>query len=108
MALVSMAETFDGDHMTQTRDPWAEAADRITALALRLKLHAEEELSEAGVSVGDIGDKVEAAISGAAEALADACHDDAIRQDLRNVGVAIADAVHASLAVAKRSVRPGD
>ena len=103
-----MARAPDAEHMTQTHDAWTEAADRIAALALKLKLHTEEELSEAGVSISDIGDKVGAAISGASEALADACRDDAIRQDLRDAGAAIADAVHASLAGAKRAVRSGD
>ena len=82
---------------TSTNQAWAEAADRLAALALKLKLHTEEELSEAGVSLADIGSKVTEAISGAAEALADACHDEAIRQDLRDVGTALADAVRTSI-----------
>jgi hypothetical protein len=90
--------------MTQTQDHWAEAADRIAALALKLKLHTEEELSEAGVSLQDIAEKVGGAVSSAAEALADACHDQAIRQDLRDAGAAISDAVRASLHAAKRSI----
>ena len=91
--------------MTTTREAWAEVGDRITALALKLKLHAEEELAESGVSLGDVGEKVGAAISSASEALADACEDDAIRQDLRDVGTAISDAVHAAVEGAKRTVR---
>lgn len=93
--------------MTQTNEAWSAAADRIAALALKLKLHTEEELAEAGVSIAEIGEKVGAAISGASEALADACRDEAIRQDLRDAGAAIADAVHASLQGATRAVRPG-
>ena len=94
--------------MTTTQETWAAAADRLAALALKLKLHTEEELADSGVSLADIGDKISAAISGAAEALADACKDEAIRQDLRDAGAAISDAVSSSFESAKRAVRARD
>ena len=92
----------------QPQEAWSVVADRIGALALKLKLHTEEELAQAGVSLSEIGDKLTAAISGAAEALEDACHDDAIREDLRSAGTAISDAIHTSLHGVKRSVRVDD
>ena len=72
---------------------WTEVAEKIEALALKLKLHAEEELASAGVDLPDVADKLSAAITGAAEAIGDAVKDDAIRQDLRDAASSLADAV---------------
>jgi hypothetical protein len=81
-----------------TTQAWTDVADRFAALALKLKLHAEEELAERGVDVGTLADDLGRAVSGAADALADAVHDDAIRQDLRDAGASFRDAL--------RSCRP--
>jgi predicted ArsR family transcriptional regulator len=90
--------------MTNPQEAWAEATDRLSALALKLKLHTEEELAEAGVSADELVDKLGTAIKSAAEALSDAGHDDAIRQDLREVGSAIADALRVTVQQAKERI----
>ena len=90
--------------MTNPQEAWAEATDRLSALALKLKLHTEEELAEAGISGDEIVEKLGTAIRSAAEALSDAGHDDAIRQDLRDVGAAIADAVRVTVQEAKERI----
>jgi hypothetical protein len=94
--------------MTEPRDAWAEATDRFTALAMKLKLHAEEELGETGVSLKGIGESLTTAISAAAEALSDACHDEAVRQDVRDAGAAVAEALRSSIDAAGRAVRSKD
>ena len=91
--------------MTEPRDAWAEATDRFAALAMKLKLHAEEELTESGVSLEAFGSSLTEAISAAAEAVSDACHDEAVRQDVRDAGAAVADALRASIDAAGRAVR---
>jgi hypothetical protein len=90
--------------MTTPNEAWAEATDRLAALALKLQLHTEEELARNGVSVRDLAEKLGAGISSAANAVADACADDASREDLRDAGSAIADAVRASMHELRRAV----
>lgn len=90
--------------MTTNPTAWTEAAEKLEALALKLKLHAEEELASAGVDVPDVAAKLSAAITGAAEAIADAVHDDAIRQDLRDAATSLADAVVTSFHAVKARV----
>ena len=90
--------------MTNPQEAWAEATDRLSALALKLKMHTKEELAEAGISADEIIEKLGTAIKSAAEALSDAGHDDAIRQDVRDVGAAIADAVRVTVQQAKERI----
>ena len=91
--------------MTEPREAWAEATDRFSALAMKLKLHTEEELTESGLSLKAFGESLTKAISAAAEAVSDACHDDAVRQDVRDAGAAVVDALRASIDAAGRAVR---
>jgi hypothetical protein len=91
--------------MTNTHEDWCEVADRIQALALKLKLHAEEELAEVDVSLPDVVERIGTAVSAASEALADAARDEAIRQDLRDVGSALRDAISNSLHAAGAAAR---
>jgi hypothetical protein len=93
--------------MRASNDAWTEATDRLTALVLKLQLHTEEELARNGVSLRSLGEQLGAGISSAADAVADACEDEAIRQDLRDTGSAIADAVRASLREIRRAVAAG-
>jgi hypothetical protein len=97
--------------MTTANDAWSEATDRLAALGLKLQLHTEEELARNGVVVRDLAEQLGAGISSAADAVADACRDEAIRQDLRETGAAIAEAVRSSLQEIRRAVsvaREGD
>lgn len=107
MALVTPRASTDDGAMTSTHEDWSEVADRIQALALKLKLHTEEELAELDISVGDVCERIGTAVTAASEALADAAKDEAIRQDLRDVGAALRDAItnslHAATAPAKAS-----
>jgi hypothetical protein len=91
--------------MTTNHDPWDEVGERIAALALKLKLHAEEELADRDLTVEQVVDRITAAASSAADAFGDACKDEAVRQDLRDAGRAIADAVRSSIDDARARVR---
>jgi len=90
--------------MTTNPTAWTEVADKVEALALKLKLHAEEEFASADIDATHVAAKLSAAITGAAEAVADAMRDDAIRQDLRDVATSLADAVVTSFHAAKARV----
>lgn len=91
--------------MTTNHDPWDEVGERIAALALKLKLHAEEELADRNLTVDDVVDHIASAASSAADAFGDAYNDEAVRQDLRDAGRAIADAVRTSIDDACARVR---
>jgi DUF1365 family protein len=80
--------------MTDYRTNWAQLVDRLDALGLKLKLHAEQakdgELSDA---LGTLRHKVEEAF----EATGRAVEDEAVRADVREVARLLGDAVSETL-----------
>jgi hypothetical protein len=72
--------------MTDPRDAWTDVGDRLSALALKLKLHAQEELSAEGATAADGLDKLRAVVSETMDALGDAYRDEAVRDDAREFG----------------------
>lgn len=88
--------------MTQLRDNWTEVGDRLEALALKLKLHTEEELSEHHDDLRDAWARVGAAVTEIAEALDGVAHDPVVRADVKGVADALTTAFEASLADARR------
>ena len=84
--------------MADARGPWNEVGDRLGALALKLKLHAQEEMSEqrkaeARAAVERFG----ASIHGAIEGIGDAARDPAVKEDAKAAGQALTTAVNATL-----------
>lgn len=81
--------------MTDPHATWAQLAQRLEALGLKLKLHLEQTRDD-GVyeAVGRLRQGVEDAF----EAAGNAVKDDAVRADVREVGMLFADAVTTSLA----------
>ncbi len=71
--------------------------DRLSALALKLKLHAEEELSEEEIQRRCGFDKLGTAVSEAFDALEDAFEDEAVREDAREAGRAFLGALDATV-----------
>jgi hypothetical protein len=90
-----------------TRNPvknaWLDVGDELEAIALKLKLHLEQESSEDEDDgfIERLGEKIEAAI-GAAE---HAAGDGAVRDDLRETGRRLVDAMSITYREASRSVR---
>lgn len=84
---------------TDAKLAWEDVGDRLEALALKLKLHAEEELSDDGRTVKAALGRLGAAVEDAVTAVTDACHDPAVRTDAREavgaLGRAIAKTLHA-------------
>jgi hypothetical protein len=77
----------------QTR--WTDVANRLDALALKLKMHFEQTGSaEAKEALRKLGDTVNEAF----EAAGNAVRDDAVRADVREAGRLFADAVSATFA----------
>ena len=84
--------------MTDARGPWNEVGDRLGALALKLKLHAQEELSEERRAEATSAVlRFTATIQGAVEALGDAARDPAVKADAKAAGEAFTTAVTATV-----------
>lgn len=94
--------------MADTRTAWAEVGDTLSALCLKLKLHTEEELSEAEVREKAGLDKVRAAVAETIEALGDAYEDEAVRADARAAASAFVDALDVTLRDARERLRAKD
>jgi hypothetical protein len=81
---------------------WRELSDRLEALALKLKLHVEQARDDAGP---DAVRNLRAAVDDAFEAAGNAVDDEAVRDDVREVGRLLADAFATTLARAGNDVR---
>jgi hypothetical protein len=82
--------------MIDMRSAWTEVADHLTALGLKLKLHAKEELSDQGAE-SDALPRIRAALGALTDALGDASRDPAVRADLREVADAVVGAVNTTV-----------
>ena len=90
--------------MTESRVAWEAVGDRLSALALKLKLHAEEELSEAELGHRSGFDKIAKAVEETFDALSDASEDEAVREDLREAARAVGAALDATVQDVRRAV----
>jgi hypothetical protein len=91
--------------MADTKTAWAEVGDRLSALSLKLKLHAEEELSDEDVRKRSGVDKLSAVIEETAEAISDAYEDEAVRSDAKELARAFVDALDATMRDVEARVR---
>jgi len=86
------------------RDAWLEVGDELEAVALKLKLHLEQETSESD-AVDDLLQRLAARVDDAIDAVGHAATDEAVRDDLRETGRRMVDAMEATFREATRSVR---
>lgn len=90
--------------MEDVRSAWNEVGDRLVALGLKLKLHAEEELS-APAGVDDECARVRKAIEGVVDAFVDAAKDPAVKGDVKATASALSDALDATATAVRQRVR---
>jgi hypothetical protein len=91
-----------GVDVVETGEAWSRVADRLSALALKLKLHAHEELSRADLS-SQVGlDKARAVLNDALDGIQAAYDDEAVRADVRDAKQALLDAVDATVREVER------
>lgn len=83
--------------MTDSRNAWGDVADNLSALALKLKLHAKEELSDDDVRAKVGLDRLAAVIDETVEAIEDAYEDEAVRSDAREVARSFVGALEATV-----------
>ena len=91
--------------MADTKTAWAEVGDRLSALMLKLKLHAEEALSDEDVREKCGVEKLSAVIEETAEAISDAYEDEAVRADAKQLARAFVDALDTTMRDAQERVR---
>lgn len=92
--------------MTDTKTAWTQVGDHLSALCLKLKLHAEEELSDDEVCERAGLHKLQAVVEQATEAIGDAYKDEAVRSDARDVARAVLEAVEATARDLRNRVPP--
>ncbi len=91
--------------MTDPRKEWSDAGDKVSALLLKLKLHAKEELSDEDLQEKSGLQKLGATIEEFFDGMGDAIEDEAVRDDAREAGRAMMRALEASVKVAGDKIR---
>lgn len=92
-------------HMTDTTEAWTRVSDRLSALALKVKLHAQEELSDEDLESKVGFERVRAVVNEAMDGIQDAYEDEAVRADARDVGQAFVDALDATIRDVQQRLR---
>ena len=80
----------------------------MSALGLKLKLHAEQEMSEDDKEVTSALERLTAVVNDIFEGVGSAARDPAVRDDARNVAQAFAGAVDATIAEARSRFKAGE
>lgn len=91
--------------MDDTTDAWEHVSDRFEALALKLKMHAQEEWSDADLESKVGFDRVRTAVDEAMDAIQAAYEDEAVREDAREAGQAVVDAIDATIRTVQERLR---
>jgi hypothetical protein len=98
----SQESRSDPPAVTRASTQWTEIANRLDALALKLKLHYEQ----AGCDgLPQALDELRDGLRDAFTATGNAIHDDAVRADVRDVGQLVAEAVANTLTTVSAGVR---
>jgi hypothetical protein len=103
--------------MAESTERWNEAGKALGGLGLKLKLHYEQQrdgIGAGGVAADDAQDKeavetamakLGVALQDAFDALGAASRDDAVREDVKQVGRTVSDALSATFAEVSEDVR---
>ncbi len=93
--------------MADARGPWNEVGDRLGTLALKLKLHAQEEFSEdRKAEAKSAVERFGATLQGAIDGLGDAMKDPAVKEDAKAAGEALSTAVSTTVEEVLKALRP--
>ncbi|MCB2175264.1 MAG: hypothetical protein KQH57_05625 [Actinomycetales bacterium] len=95
--------------MTDARSAWNDAGERLTGLGASLKQHyearQEAEVAPEDKPVADAFARVGEALQGAFDALASAAKDPAVKDEVKQTGRSVADAMAATLSEVSEGVR---
>jgi len=82
--------------MSDITDAWEDVGGKLEALGLKLKLHAEQELSRENTAFKDGVDAITSSVKQAFDAVGDAFDDEAVRDDARAAADSLKEAIEAS------------
>ena len=95
--------------MDETRSAWNETADKLGGLGLKLKLHYEQQQAtdraEAQTEMHGAMQRLGDAVQTAFEALGHAAKDDAVKDDVRQVGQSLTEALRMTFSEVSGEVR---
>lgn len=91
--------------MADSSEAWARVGDRLSALALKLKLHAAEEFSDEELKTTVGFEKFRAVVNEAMDGIQDAYEDEAVRADAREASQAFVDAIDATIRNVQEHIR---
>lgn len=90
----------------EIRRAWAEVGDELAGLGLKLKLHAEQELSDDDVRESDAAlERLGEALDAVVDAVQHAAGDPAVREDLAEAGRRLKSALSVTMSEAMRPLR---
>lgn len=91
---------------TDVRMAWSKVGDQLSALGLKLKLHAEQEFADGDDDeVTKALERLSEAIDNAADAVGNAVTDKAVQHDVREAGRNLIDAIAATVNQATSQLR---
>jgi hypothetical protein len=95
--------------MADSRSAWHDAGERLSGLGLKLKLHYEQQRGEEGeharAEVEGAVKRLADAVQDAFEAIGAAAKDHAVRDDVKQVGQSLTDALNATFAEVSGQMR---
>ena len=94
--------------MADPKKAWADVGDAMSALGLKLKLHAEQEMSEDDKEITSALERLTGVVSDIFEGVGNAARDPAVRDDARNIAQAFAGAVDATIDEARSRLKKSD
>lgn len=90
----------------EIRHAWGRVGDELTGLGLKLKLHAEQELSDDDVKESDAAlERLGEALDAVVDAVQNAADDPAVREDLLETGRRLKSALAVTMNEATRPLR---
>lgn len=90
-----------------SRAAWTEVSDNLSGLLLKLKLHAQEELSDDELRQKAGLDRLAGTIDEIVDAIEDAYEDEAVRADAKNAGRSLLAALDATMRDVGERIRSG-
>jgi len=94
--------------MADPKKAWADVGDAMSALGLKLKLHAEQETSEDDKEITSALERLTGVVNDIFEGVGNAARDPAVRDDARNIAQAFAGAVDATIDEARSRLKKSD
>jgi len=94
--------------MADPKKAWSDVGDALSALGLKLKLHAEQETSDDHKEFTSALERLTGTVNDIFDGVGSVARDPAVRDDARNIAQAFAGAIDATIEEAKGRLKKGD